>query len=162
LTTFAVVIATLSYFAMATGSGTYYAYHLAREHHKHGIPDTFEPVLRQVFWVRYVDWALTTPLLLLDLAFLAGVNGANIFVAVFANIVTMLTGLFFAYSENTSQRWGWYAMACVAHLVVIYQLIVVGRRAVLGEDRKAATLYVSLGAPSLVIWTLYPVVWGKS
>ena len=28
---------------------------------------------RQIYWARYVDWFFTTPLLLLDILFLAGV-----------------------------------------------------------------------------------------
>jgi bacteriorhodopsin len=145
---------------MATGSGNSFAHIVERESHKHGIPDTIVHVLRQVFWARYVDWSLTTPLLLLDLAFLAGLNGANILVAVLADEVMILTGLFAAYGHSDGQKWGWYAMACVAYLVVVYLLAIPGRRAVLAKDGKTATLFASIGGFTLILWTLYPIVWG--
>jgi len=159
LTTFITAFATLSYFAMATGSGNSFAHIIVKEVHKH-VPDTVEHVYRQVFWARYVDWTLTTPLLLLDLAFLAGLNGANILVAVFADIVMVLTGLFAAYGNSAGQKWAWYAMACVAYIVVIYQLAVPGRRAVAAKSGKTAKLFTAIAGFTLVIWTLYPIVWG--
>lgn len=109
-----------------------------------------------------MDWALTTPLLLLDLSFLAGLNGANILVALVADLVMVLTGLFAAYGTSSGQKWGWYAMACVAYLVVVYQLAVPGRRAVLTKDGTTAKLFAAIGGFTLVLWTLYPIVWAIS
>jgi len=162
ITTFITAFATLSYFAMASGSGNGFSHTVIRESHKHGIPETVEHVFRQVFWARYVDWSLTTPLILLDLAFLAGLNGANILVAVVADLIMVLTRLFAAYGVSEGQKWGWYAMACVAYLVVIYQLAIPGRRAVLSKDNKTAKLFASIGGFTLILWTLYPIVWGIS
>jgi len=158
LTTFITAFATLSYFAMATGSGNSFAHIIVKEAHKH-VPDTVEHVYRQVFWARYVDWTLTTPLLLLDLAFLAGLNGANILVAVVADLIMILTGLFAAYGNSAGQKWGWYAMACVAYIVIVYQLAIPGRRAVASKDGKTAKLFTAIAGFTVVIWTLYPIVW---
>jgi len=99
ITTFITAFATLSYFAMATGSGVSYTHFVIRETHKH-VPTTYEHVFRQVYWARYVDWSITTPLLLLDLSFLAGISGANILVAIVADLVMILTGLFAALVEK--------------------------------------------------------------
>jgi len=151
LTTFITAFATLSYFAMATGGGNSFTHIIVK--------DTVEHIFRQVFWARYVDWSLTTPLLLLDLAFLAGLNGANILVAVVADLIMILTGLFAAYGRTGGQKWGWYAMACVAYLVIVYQLAIPGRRAVLAKDSKTAKLFAAIGGFTVVVWTLYPIVW---
>jgi len=159
LTAFITVFATLSYFAMASGSGHSFSEHTVTEHHKH-VPETVEHIFRQVFWARYIDWALTTPLLLLDLSFLAGLNGANILVTVGADLVMVLTGLFAAYGVSEGQKWGWYTMACLAYLVVVYQLVIPGRRAVLAKDSSTAKLFAAIGGYTLVLWTLYPIVWG--
>lgn len=107
LTTTIVLIATLSYFAMATGSGWTWHHTRIRETHDHGIPDTFRHVHRQVHWARYVDWLLTTPLLLVDLGLLAGLNGASIYSIVVADIVMILGGLFAALANNRKTGWGW-------------------------------------------------------
>jgi len=161
LTAFITAFATLSYFAMASGSGNSFAHIIVRETHKH-VPDTVEHIFRQVFWARYIDWSVTTPLLLLDLSFLAGLNGANILVAVVADLIMVLTGLFAAYGVSEGQKWGWYAMACVAFLVIVYQLAIPGRRAVAAKDSSTAKLFAAIGGFTLIVWTLYPIVWGIS
>lgn len=144
---------------MAIGDGNSLTHIIIREKHNH-TPDTFEHVYRQVFWARYVDWSITTPLLLLDLAFLAGLNGANILVAIIADLVMVLTGLFAAYHNDGAAKWGWYAMGCVAFLVIIYQLVIPGRRAVASKDAKTSKFFAAIAGYTLIIWTLYPIVWG--
>jgi len=159
LTAFITTFATISYFAMATGDGNSYAHIVIKETHKH-VPDTVQHVFRQVFWARYVDWALTTPLLLMDLAFLAGMNGADILVTIVADLIMVLLALFAAFGATDGQKWGWYTMACVAYLVVVYQLVVSGRRSVMAKSGNTAKLFASIGGFTLILWTLYPVVWG--
>jgi len=159
LTAFITTFATLSYFAMATGDGNSFAHIVIKEAHKH-TPDTIEHVFRQVFWARYIDWTVTTPLLILDLAFLAGLNGANILVAVVADLIMVLLGLFAAFGQSDGQKWGYYAMACAAYLVIVYQLVIPGRRSVLSKDKDTAKLFASIGIFTFILWTLYPIVWG--
>ncbi|KAL2059870.1 hypothetical protein VTL71DRAFT_10025 [Oculimacula yallundae] len=159
ITALITTFATLSYFAMATGDGNSFAHSVVKESHKH-TPDTVEHIFRQVFWARYVDWALTTPLLLLDLAFLAGMNGANITVTIVADLIMVLTGLFAAFGHTDGQKWGYYAMGCAAYLVIVYQLVVPGRRAVSAKGNSTAKLFASIGGFTLILWTLYPIVWG--
>lgn len=159
ITTFITLFATISYFAMATGDGNSYAEIIIKETHNH-VPDTIQYVYRQVFWARYIDWSLTTPLLLLDLAFLAGLDGASIIVAIVADLIMVLLGLFAAFGATDGQKWGYYAMACAAYLVIVYQLVIPGRRAVMTKDNKTAKLFASIGGFTLILWTLYPIVWG--
>ena len=127
------------------------------KHSQKHFPDTFSYIHREVYWARYVDWSVTTPLLLLDLAFLAGLSGANILVAVVADIIMILTGLFAALTVPESPKWGWYAMACVAYLIVVYQLAINGRGVVQGKDKKTATFFISIASFTLVLWTVYPM-----
>ena len=112
---------------------------------------------REVYWARYVDWSVTTPLLLLDLAFLAGLSGANILVAIVADIIMILTGLFAALTEDESVSWGYYAIACIAYLVIIYQLAIHGRATALAKDSKTGTFFSAIGGFTLILWTVYPV-----
>merc|ERR1711879_783168 len=58
-------------------------YHVisVKDSHKH-VPDTHHDVCREVYWARYVDWSITTPLLLLDLCLLAGIDGAHTLMAI--------------------------------------------------------------------------------
>jgi bacteriorhodopsin len=158
LTTFITVFAAISYFAMATGDGNGYTHIIIKEVHKH-TPDTVEHVYRQIFWARYIDWSVTTPLLLLDLGFLAGMNGADLLIAIVADVIMVLTGLFAAFGSTEGQKWGWYAISCFAYLVILWQLVVSGRRAVIGKDSSTGQLFASIGGFTLILWTLYPVVW---
>jgi bacteriorhodopsin len=159
ITAFITTFATLSYFAMATGAGTNFAHIVIHNANKH-THETWEHVFRQIFWARYVDWAITTPLLLLDLSFLAGLNGANILVAVVADLIMVLTGLFAAYGHSKVQKWGWYTIACIAYFVIVYQVAIGGRVAVKSKDSKTAKFFAALGLFTFVLWTLYPIVWG--
>ena len=114
-------------------------------------------IFREVYWARYVDWSVTTPLLLLDLSFLAGLPGANILVAVVADVIMILTGLFAALTVESRAKWGWYAMACIAYLIVVYQLAINGRGVVANKDKKTSTFYIAIASFTLVLWTIYPM-----
>ncbi|TAQ86760.1 hypothetical protein B7494_g4922 [Chlorociboria aeruginascens] len=159
ITTLITTFATISYFAMATGDGYSFTEVLVKHTYKR-TPDFVEHILRQVFWARHVDRSLTTPLILLDLAFLGGMNGADILVAIVADLIMVLLSLFGALGSTEGQKWGYYAMACIAYLVVVYQFVVSGRRAVLTKDKGTAKLFASIGGFTLIVWTLYPIVWG--
>ncbi|KAG0646604.1 Opsin-1 [Hyphodiscus hymeniophilus] len=158
ITALITTFATLSYYAMATGDGSSFNHIVVKETKQHLV----QHVYRQVFWARYVDWSLTTPLLLLDLAFLAGLSGADIFVAIVADVIMVLTGLFAAFATKESVTWGWYAMACIAYLAIVYVLAMNGRRTVAAKSSSTAKLFASIGGFTLVLWTLYPIVWGIS
>lgn len=141
---------------MATGDGIGFSSYTETETHKR-VPDTHQEYIRSVYWARYVDWSITTPLLLLDLALLAGLSGANILVALVADVIMILGGLFAAFGKNSSQTWGWYIWACLAYLVIVYQLAFNGRTAVANKDSKTKTFYASIAGFTLILWTLYPM-----
>lgn len=160
VTAFITIFATLSYFAMATGDGISVVGQEVTETHDNGMPDTHHIVYRQVFWARYVDWSVTTPLLLLDLALLAGMNGSNILTAIIADVIMILTGLFAAYSTTSSGKWGWFIMGDVALVVIIYNLFIGARRTASARDASVGQLFNSLAIYTIVLWTAYPIVWG--
>lgn len=159
LTAFITTFAFLSYFAMASGDGIAYNKITEIEEHKH-VPDTEKIICREVYWARYVDWSVTTPLLLADLSLMAGLNGASITVAIVADIIMILTGLFAAFSDKDGQKWGWYAIACIAYLVVVYQLAVNGRGAAAAKDGKTKAFFGAIAGFTLILWTVYPIIWG--
>jgi len=160
LTAFITTFAFLSYFAMATNDGISYNKTTVKHTHKKNIPATYTDIYREVYWARYVDWSVTTPLLLLDLCLMAGLSGANILVAIVADLIMILTGLFAAYGSNDGQRWGWYAWACIAFLAIVYQVGFNGREAAAGKDNKTKAFYASIAGFTLILWTIYPIVWG--
>lgn len=141
---------------MALNDGTYINKIVIKEIHEN-VPDTFKTIYREVYWARYVDWTLTTPLLLLDLALIAGLSGANILVAVVADLIMILTGLFAAFASEGGAKWGYYAIACIAYLTVVYQLAINGRGVAAAKDSKTGTFFAAIGGFTLVLWTIYPM-----
>lgn len=160
ITSMIVITAALSYFAMATGDGiSLHCVVDSAAHHKPGT-DAMHEVCRQVYWARYVDWSLTTPLLLLDLCLLSGMDGAHTLMAILADVVMVLTGMFAAFgTTGTAQKWGWYAIACVAYAFIIWHVALHGSRMVTAKGSKVVKLFSSLGAFTLILWTAYPIVW---
>lgn len=159
-TTLFSIISALAYFGMAAGQASSLSCHAVRDRHSH-VPDTFHDECRQVFWARYVDWALTTPLVLLNLCLLAGVDGAHTLMAIVANVITVLAGLFAAYgSEHTAQKWGWFTIACLGYLFVVWHVGLHGTKMVQNKGGRVSKLWASLAIYSLAVWAAYPIVWG--
>lgn len=100
---------------------------------------------------------MTTPLLLLDLALLAGLNGYSILVIIVADVIMILTGLFAALGDFEVQRWGWYAIGCISYLTIIYQLAYKGRNAVADKDNRTKAFFGTLSLFTLIVWTIYPM-----
>ncbi|KAH8680738.1 bacteriorhodopsin [Xylariales sp. PMI_506] len=156
LTSIATTVAFISYFGMASGGG--YTF-------QHSVERTIDGIItdvyhRQVYWARYVDWAITTPLLLVSLSVLAGLNGASILIAIFANTVMVLSGLFSALSVNKDTTWGWYTIAWIAYLVVLYQVVRQGAELVAKRDNNTKAFFSLIAAFTFILWTVYPIIWG--
>jgi len=158
LTATVTIVSALAYFAMATHSGWTFHHSRIREQHDH-VPDTFKHVIREVYWVRYVDWLITTPLLLLDLSLLGGLDGASTVTAITSSVVMVLSGLFSAFGHGRTQKWGWYVIAILAYLVVAYQVLFNGRRFANTRSSKVSKFFSTIAIYSLVVWLAYPVIW---
>jgi bacteriorhodopsin len=159
-TTLMPIVSALAYFAMASGQASAFNCETVRDGHSHA-PDTFHDVCRQVYWARYVDWALTTPLLVLNLCLLAGVDGAHTLMAIIANVIMVLSGLFASFgAERTAQKWGWFVIACLSYVFVIWHVGLHGSRMVKAKGARVSRLFASLAGTALVLWTVYPIAWG--
>jgi bacteriorhodopsin len=75
--------------------------------------------MRQIFYVRYIDWFLTTPLLLLDLLLTCGMSTPTILYVILMNEVMVVTGLVGALVKS-SYKWGFFTFGCAAFLFVAY------------------------------------------
>ena len=157
LTTIITLTAALSYFAMATDHGTSYHCSTVTRHHKDA-PNTHYELCRELFWARYVEAAITTPLILLDLCLLAGLDGAHTLMAVTADLIMVLSSLFAALGrDKTIQRWGWYTIACIAFLFVIWHVALHGTISVRAKSERVSKLFGSLAAYTFILWAIYPM-----
>ena len=63
----------------------------------------------------------------------------------FADLGMILTGLFASLETNETYSWGWYAIACLFFLYIIYVLVVSGRVSASARGQKVAKLYGMIG-----------------
>ncbi|GAA1430593.1 hypothetical protein GCM10009616_15570 [Microlunatus lacustris] len=126
------VLAALSYFSLATGQGVL------------TLPDG-----REFPFARYLDWSVTTPLLLLGLAMTA-LHGAHrrpglVAALLGADVLMIATGTFFALSQVSSTKWTWYLVSCGAFLAVYATLFGPLRREARARD-------AAHGPPTVTTW----------
>ncbi|MFB6072956.1 MAG: bacteriorhodopsin [Halobacterium sp.] len=112
-----------------------------------------------VYLARYADWLLTTPLLVLYLAMLARPSTRTYVALVGLDVVVIGAGVAAALTP-TATKWLYYAVGGVAYLGLLYGL----ERtlpAALGDDAdpRVDAMFTTLRNLTVVLWTLYPVVW---
>jgi bacteriorhodopsin len=140
---------------MATGEGIAYKHSIIHYPHKH-VPDTHQEYLRQVFWVRYLNWIITTPLILINMALLGGLSGANLVVAIAADLIMFTAGLTATFAHD-ERRWVWYTIVIISFLTIGFQVGVNGARSVRrGADQHRA-LFTSFVGANLLVFLLYPM-----
>jgi bacteriorhodopsin len=140
---------------MATGDGITWNRFRARDSPNY-VPGPNEEIFRQVFWVRYINWGLTHPLIIINLAFLAGLNGASLLVAVAADLVMLVSGLTATFSRHHRQ-WVWYTISCIGYLTLVYQIGVNGRRAASNKHEQTQRFFRVITGATLLVLLLYPM-----
>lgn len=73
---------------------------------------------RAIYYARYVDWSITTPLLLLDILLLAGLPVGDTLWIVFADLGMIVTGLFGALLPNR-YKWGEFDW----HQILVWRIL---------------------------------------
>lgn len=142
--------------ALATGTGMAWKHDIFTRSHKH-VPDTTERHFRQILWLRYINWFLTSPLTLINLALLSGLPGAHLLVAVVADFVMLASGLLGTFTDNVSVRWAWFVLSCVGYLVTVYHVGIHGSRAASSKDSQRRRFYGTLAGVTLLVKVLYPM-----
>jgi len=149
----------LSYFAMAASphAGSALNCYQVKNSHKHA-PDSFHEVCRQVYWARYVGWALSTPLVLVNLCLLAGVSGAHTLMAVIANTIMVLGGMFAALGEEgTVERWGWFTISALGYVFATWHVAVHGAKLSSARGQRLSRLWAGMAVYVLALWLAYPM-----
>jgi sensory rhodopsin len=111
---------------------------------------------RTVFLPRYVDWLLTTPLLLLYLTMLADAGRALLGKIVAADVVVIVAG-FAAALMSGVERFALFALGGLAFVYLAYLLV--GPLTALVEGKRTASLFRSLRNLTVILWAIYPAIW---
>ncbi|WP_419727997.1 bacteriorhodopsin [Lichenicola sp.] len=150
------IIAACSYFAMAVGQGAV-TLPILPGAAAASVGDT-----RIFYFARYIDWFFTTPLLLVSLAISAMHAGPKrsgaITGIVLADVMMIVTALFFGWSEIPEFKWIWFAISCVAFLGVYYVIWVSLMEANKLERDDVQTHYRRSALFLSVVWFIYPFV----
>jgi len=136
-------IATLAYLLMFTGAGRMWV---------EEVPGTFSPV----YWGRYVDWVLTTPLMLWDILALAGAPNDEIAMVVIMDMLMIGFGCAGAVTPDQN-KWFFFIFGMVTFIHICAVLLKYSKVNKYGEEARA--LYNKVAWMTIILWTLYPVVW---
>ncbi|KAK5107740.1 hypothetical protein LTR62_000716 [Meristemomyces frigidus] len=148
------MVASIAYFSMGSNLGwTPILVEFVRTNPKVG------GLQREIFYVRYIDWVITTPLLLMDLLLTAALPWPTVLFVILVDEVMIVTGLVGAL-VTSSYKWGYFTFGCVALCYVLYVLIFEARNHanVMGKD--VGKTFLICGSLTALLWTLYPIAWG--
>ncbi|KAJ5782034.1 Opsin [Penicillium paradoxum] len=156
LTSLITTISFITYLALSTGQGITFQHTTIHESHKH-VPDTHTDYVRQILWLRYVNWALTLPLLFINFALISGLPGANLLVAIVAQLIVLATGLLGTFAIHQRERWVWLTISCISYLVVIHHVGFHAQRAARGKDAQTRRFFGSVSGSAIAVLALFPI-----
>ncbi|EHY54696.1 hypothetical protein HRR83_004179 [Exophiala dermatitidis] len=118
-------------------------------------------IMRQIFYVRYIEYFITAPLLLTTLLLVSGLPTPTILYVLFMSEVMVIMGLVGALVKST-YKWGFYTFGCVAFLFVAFSVVWEGRVYARAVGQDVLRNYTLCSSWLMLIWLVYPVVWGVS
>ncbi len=116
---------------------------------------------RTFYFGRYIDWTITTPLLLLSLVSAAvkaqrEKRGALIAGLLASDVYMIVTGLVAGWTDDPTLKWWFYALSCLS-FIAIYGLLW-GPFKRLSESSPDGKKYVKKAAVLSIVWFAYPIV----
>jgi len=154
LTSAVVFVAAIAYFTMGSNLGfTPIRVEFFRSNPK--VAGTY----REIFYARYIDWFITTPLLLLDLLLTAGMPWPTILFVIGIDEIMIVTGLIGALIDNR-YKWAYFAFGCVALLYILYHLVWESRIHAKNFGRDVGRCFLMCGSLTALLWVCYPIAWG--
>lgn len=119
------------------------------------------PSGRVFYYGRYIDWSITTPLLLLSLV--SGAvkghrrkRGALIAGLIISDVYMIATGFVAGWTDDPALKWWFYGLSCLSFLA-IYALLW-GPFKELSKTSPQGALYRKKAAALSIVWFAYPIV----
>lgn len=157
--TLSALITTISFFtylALATGQGIAWKQAHITERHKH-VPDTEDDYFRQILWLRYINWALATPLLLTNFALVSGLPGANLVAAIAGSWGMLAAGVLGSFAGHTPARWAWLTLSCISYLVMLYHGVFHAQCAAQNQNAQTKRFFSALSGSAFFMLALFPM-----
>ena len=140
LTLFVTAMAAMAYMFMAMGQG----YIMVGE--------------RPFFYMRYVDWLMTTPVLLLDLCLLAQAQIEKT-ALLFLMDMLMIIGGFLGALITTKTKYIFFLIASFMYLPIVTELLFSVKECARKAGKAVEKIYTYLSYLTVGLWSLYPVIW---
>jgi bacteriorhodopsin len=158
-------IASIAYLAMATGHGYYVRCCDGRE----------------FYYARYLDWIITTPLMLHGIVYLGGFDNDTWIYLFFQDILMIAAGLI-GSTTCTSDKWIFFAFSMLNFIPILYYIAAEMRKEldvhiydesgnvvqkIAEKEKLGATLpfiwfwltFKRAAYLLIIVWSLYPIVW---
>jgi len=138
-------IATVAYLTMASGGG-----------YIGGVDGE-----RQFFYARYIDWAFTTPLQILDVASLAGASADTLLFLTLTDALMIVSGLIGALSAG-QVKWVFWFIGMWFFAPIVYYLVNGLNDNAAAVGGKAASAFSQVAWLTAISWSAYPIVWAMA
>lgn len=145
------ITSSLAYFSMASDLGATPVVTEFRGQHE----------TRQIWYVRYIQWFITFPLLLVELLLATGVSLSDIMMTIFASWVLVISGLIGSLVPST-YKWGYFTFGCVAMIYIWYVLLWHAPRRTFAEEGTLKKGYLMSSAYLAFMLITYPICWACS
>ncbi|MGL5244989.1 MAG: bacteriorhodopsin, partial [Sarcina sp.] len=118
---------------------------------------------RILYFARYLDWVVTTPLLLTSLSlsamFKSKVNKSIIASLIFADVIMIITGGIADISTDKTVSYIWYWIGMVALIYILYVIWVPLKKIAFSNSQNVGVAYTRLATYLSTFWILYPIFW---
>lgn len=141
-------IASLAYLTMACGYGVY------------EVPRMIDGKIeyREFFYARYVDWAFTTPLQLLDILGFAGAPDDTTLWILGVDFLMIAAGLIGAFLP-TVERYYFWMFGMVMFAPILHALFSGLKPNAANKSAAVQAVFNKISLLTAISWSAYPVVW---
>eukprot|EP01025_Chloroclados_australasicus_P005324 TRINITY_DN1155_c0_g1_i4.p2 TRINITY_DN1155_c0_g1~~TRINITY_DN1155_c0_g1_i4.p2 ORF type:complete len:241 (-),score=29.43 TRINITY_DN1155_c0_g1_i4:340-1062(-) len=122
--------------------------------------DDSEPTAgeRKVVYARYVDWALTTPLLLVDLILMTALPASQISMIIVADFGMIVLGIIGAFDSDPT-KWYYFVVSSLLMIALLYAMAEAIWKVTYWKNPLYVYGYSALLIYLIVLWVCYPIVW---
>jgi len=116
---------------------------------------------RAIWYVRFIEWIITTPMLLSFLFLGSGVASSDLFVVSFMGIFAFVTLLVGALVTSV-YKWGFYAFSVASIFYIFYEFFVPGPATARNLGTRHLNAFRSGTFILALTFVLYEIAWGVS
>lgn len=134
------LVATLAYCAKGIGQGTITVFG------------------KDIAWARYLDWLVTTPLLMVDLCKLAHAPSAVMIMLVCIDIIMITGGIGSAMTTSRPRSVFWFLISCAFYMLMVILIQSELDKSLVDYDDDVKMLFSIFKMMTLSTWSFYPIV----